>query len=273
LTEQKAQFGLSRGGVPRRIFYLWRLVWTALAFAVLGIGGLLLALTVIPLASVFLPDVSARNRRAQGIIRASFRLYLWFLQTLGILELEVIGGEQLRESRGKLIVANHPTLLDIVILMAWLPDAKCLGKRQLWRNPLLRAVVQAAGYIRNDDAPEVVIGQCREALLAGSNLIIFPEGTRSVPGRPLHFHRGFAHIAIASGVNLRPVFITCEPLTLIKGEPYYRIPASPPHFRVEVKDEIDAAGYARCADGARALMARKLVAYVEADYSVRLNHD
>jgi 1-acyl-sn-glycerol-3-phosphate acyltransferase len=254
------------------MFYVWRLLWTGLAFAILGIGGVILALTVIPAATLLVRDPQARNRRAQAIIRESFRVYLWLLQATGILRLEVIGGEQLRACRGQLVVANHPTLLDIVLLMALLPDAKCVGKRQLWRNPLLRPVVRAAGYIRNDCAPEVFIAQCREALLAGYNLIIFPEGTRSVPGRALRFQRGFAHIALASGVKVRPVLITCEPVTLVKGAPYYKIPASPPHFRIEVSAAIDAARDGHGTAGSRALDARKLVSSIEADYCRRLHH-
>jgi 1-acyl-sn-glycerol-3-phosphate acyltransferase len=234
---------------------------TGLAFATLGVGGVILALTVIPAATLFVDDELRRNRRAQSIIHASFRFYL-----------EVIGGDKLSDCRGKLVVANHPTLLDIVILMALLPDAKCVGKRQLWRNPMLRPVVSAAGYIRNDCEPELLIEKCRASLLAGYNLIIFPEGTRSVPGQPLHFQRGFAHILIASGASLRTVFITCDPVTLVKGEPYYKIPDSPPHFRIEVDDEIDAARYASPAAGSRTLRARRLASEVESDYSRRLNH-
>jgi len=262
------------GGVRRRADYLWRLIWTVLAFAVLGVGALILALTVIPVATLFRRDEHARNRRAQRIIHESFRLYLSILQATGVLELEIIGAEQLGACRGKLIVANHPTLLDIVILMALLPDAKCVAKRQLWRNPMLRPVVRAAGYIRNDYEPEILIEKCREMLVAGHNLIIFPEGTRSIPGQPLRFQRGFAHIAIASGASFRPIVITCDPVTLVKGEPYYRIPDSPPRFRVEVEEEIDAAHYADVNGNvdSRALRARKLVADVESDYCRRLKH-
>lgn len=265
---------ISGGGeaVLRRGFFLWRLICTGLAFAVLGLGGLVIATLIVPVANLFVTDERARKRRAQSLIRASFRLYLWLLQAVGILHLEVIGGDKLQACRGKLVVANHPTLLDIVILMALLPDAICVGKRQLWLNPVLRPVVRAAGYIRNDSEPEIFIAQCRATLLAGSNLIIFPEGTRSVVGQPLRFHRGFAHIALASGAGLRPVLITCEPATLVKGEPYYRIPASPPHFRLEVSDEIDVACYARGGASSRALQARKLVSFIESDYARRLHH-
>jgi len=256
----------------KRCFYLWRLMWTLLAFIALGIGGIALALTVIPTATLFVRNEQARNRRAQSIIRESFRLYLWVLQSMGILRLEVIGGEKLRACRGELVVANHPTLIDIVILMALLPDAKCVAKPEVWLNPMLRPIVRAAGYIRNDDEPQKFIETCREALFAGYNLIIFPEGTRSVPGQPLRFQRGFAHIALSSGAALRPVVITCEPLTLIKGEPCYRIPDSPPHFRIEAGELIDAVSYARNDGSSRALQARQLVSQIESAYGKRLRH-
>ena len=72
-----------------------------------------------------------------------------------------------------------------------------------------------------------MIEKCRVNLAAGNNLTIFPEGTRSVPGEPLDSQRGFAHIATLTGVNLQPVTITCEPITLVKRAPYIdpRFPA------------------------------------------------
>jgi len=253
---------LSRG------FYLWRLCWTAIAFALLGLGGFVLAIAVIPLATLSIRDEQARSRRAQAVIRASLRLYLAILRALGVLKLETVGGEKLSACRGSLIVANHPTLIDIVLLMAMVPEAKCIVKPELFRNPLLREAVRAAGYIRNDDEPEVLIEKCREILVAGSNLIVFPEGTRSVPGQSIHFQRGFAHIATLTGATLLPVTITCEPVTLIKGEPFYKIPRSRPNFRLEVAEEIDPGRF--LGTQSRARSARSLVAYLQADYCARL---
>lgn len=256
----------------KRAFFLWRLVWTAFAFAALGVGGFVLAMTLIPTATLFVRDQRIRNRRTQLIIRRSFRIYIAMLRVLGLLKLEVIGGERLSACRGKLIVANHPTFIDIVLLLALLPEATCVVKPDLFRNPLLRRLVQDAGYIRNDCEPEVLIEMCRETLVTGNNLIIFPEGTRSVPGKPLHFQRGFAHIATLTGVNLQPVTITCEPITLVKGEPYYKIPDSPPRFRIEVLDEIDTKRFLGVSAESRARGARKLVSYLESDYCRRLSH-
>jgi 1-acyl-sn-glycerol-3-phosphate acyltransferase len=192
------------------------------------------------------------------------------LRALGVLKLEVIGAERLATCKGKLVVANHPTLIDIVLLMALLPDAKCVVKAELFGNPFLRPLVRSAGYIRNDCEPEILIERCSETLVAGSNLIIFPEGTRSVPGKPIRFQRGFAHISTLTGANLQPITITCEPITLVKGDPYYKIPDSRPTFRIEATDEIDPWQFMNSGSKSRARGARELVSYLEADYCVRL---
>ena len=264
----------SGGGsvVLRRMFYIWRLVWTAFAFAALGVGGFILATTVIPMVTLFLHSENARNRRAQFIIRESFRVYVRMLRVLGVLKLEVVGAGKLSACRGKLIIANHPTLIDIVLLMAVLPDTKCVVKYQLFSNRLMQPVVRAAGYIRNDYEPEVLLEKCREALEAGYNLVIFPEGTRSIPGKPLHFQRGFAHIATLTGVRLQPITISCEPITLVKGAPFYKIPDSRPSFRIEVADEIEPKQFLDLASQSRARGARKLASYMEADYCSRLKN-
>lgn len=254
------------GAVLKRLFYLWRLFWTGFAFALLSIGGFILATTVIPAMTLFVPEGQARCRRAQAIIRGALRLYIAMLRVVGVLKLEVTGAEKLRNCKGKLIVANHPTLIDIVLVMALLPDATCIVKSELFDNWLMSPVIRAAGYIRNDQDPEVLIERCRETLAAGYNLVIFPEGTRSVPGQPMRFKRGFAHIATLTGANVQPLKITCEPITLIKGDRFYMIPDSRPSFRVEVADEIDPGQFLNRGFESRARSARRLVSHMEADY-------
>jgi 1-acyl-sn-glycerol-3-phosphate acyltransferase len=253
-----------------KLFYGWRLIGTGLGFAALGIGGVILTLTLIPLASLLARDGQARTRRAQAIIRASLQLYVLVLRGLGVIRVEVQGGETLAACRGVLIVANHPTLLDVVLIMALVPRACCVVKHQLWDNPFLRPVVTATGYIRNDLAPDDFLERCRAALDGGNNLIIFPEGTRSVPGRALHFQRGFAHIATLLAADLQPITITCEPITLTKGEPWYRIPPRPGHWRLEAANRIEIRPFLDSA--ARPLAARRLVSHLESYYNGKLKH-
>lgn len=251
----------------RAISYAWRVPATGFAFAVLGLGGLLIALVVFPLVALGSPDDRRRERRGQAIIRASFRAYVLMLQVLCIIRLQVIGRERLAGCRGALIIANHPTLLDVVLLISLVPNAQCVVKHQLLRNPFLGPIVRAAGYIRNDLAGDAFIECCRHTLRAGNNLIIFPEGTRSVPGQPARLRRGFANVALLVPADLQIVRISCDPITLLKGSTWYDIPERRALFRVVIDETVATADFMRY--GSRALGARKLATYLETRFALR----
>ncbi len=245
-----------------RITRLLRIPATGFAFALLGLGGLVMALTLFPVIRLVTPDAVLRQRRTQAMIKQAFRRYLDVLWLLGVMRLDVEGRERLSACSGVLIIANHPTLLDVVLLMALVPDAQCVVKHALWRNWFLGPVVRAAGYIRNDTVAEEFIAHCRATLAQGSNLIIFPEGTRSVPGQKLRFQRGFANVALAAHVDPLPVRIDCRPITLTKGLAWYQVPERRPAFRVSVGTRIAVAPFLD--QDTRAIGARRLASHMEA---------
>jgi 1-acyl-sn-glycerol-3-phosphate acyltransferase len=145
----------------------------------------------------------------------------------------------LQEATAVLVLANHPSYIDVVVLLSLMPRATCVVKAGLWANPFFSGVLSAAGYIRNSN-PEGVIDDCDRALDTGNAVIVFPEGTRSTPKEPLKFLRGAAHIALKSGRPILPVLLQCQPPTLTKGSRWYQIPARPFLFRVTVRDELRA---------------------------------
>jgi hypothetical protein len=57
------------------------------------------------------------------------------------------------------------------------------------------------------------------------------------------FHRGAANVALRAAAELTPVYIQCEPTTLTKSEPWYRIPARRPHFSLVVGEDLDLSPY------------------------------
>jgi 1-acyl-sn-glycerol-3-phosphate acyltransferase len=255
----------------RKLSYAWRLPATGFAFVVLGLGGLLLASLVFPAIGACTRDPLTRARRVRSAIRLSFRAFARMLQAIGVIRLQVVGRERLAECRGTLVVANHPTLLDVVLLMALAPDAQCVVKHQLWRNPFLGPVVRGAGYIRNDVDADAFIARCREATRAGGNIIIFPEGTRSAPGKLRRFQRGFASIALLAPADVLVVRISCDPITLTKGAPWYDVPERRACFRVAVDERIEPAPFLRY--GSRALAARKLTAYLERRFAQEVPYE
>jgi len=251
-----------------RLNFLWRLVMTGVAFAFIFAGGAVMALTVFPLIGLTTPPGPARRDRSQRFIHHMFSFYVRMLHRLGLLHLEVVGASKLRDAGGRLIVANHPTLLDVVLLMALVPRAQCIVKKELWDSPYLGRVVRGAGYIRNDLEPEALLEACRAVLDEGNSLIVFPEGTRTTPGEPVRFRRGFANIATLLEVEIQLVTITCRPPTLIKGEKWWMIPPHRPRFKVDIGQRLDAKGW--FGYEYRSLAARKLVRQIEEYYTEQL---
>ena len=124
--------------------------------------------------------------------------------------------DKLREP-GLLVVANHPTLLDAVFLMSFMPQADCVVKASHYDNFWLSGAARGAGYIPNRSGPQLV-EECAERLRRGRSVLIFPEGTRSPKNGLGTFARGAAHIALRAGSDLVPVTIECDPATLYRGK-------------------------------------------------------
>lgn len=74
--------------------------------------------------------------------------------------------EELRKLKGVIIIANHPTIIDYVMIASKLPEMDCLVKASLRHNFFLKNVIRAADYLSNDGSVEV-IDECCRRLQAG----------------------------------------------------------------------------------------------------------
>lgn len=214
----------------------WRTATTGLAFAVAGICSLMLALIVFPILRVLPSGRRSPDARAQLALSRTFGLFFSLLTWLGVLRLEVRGAEVLSRP-GSLVVANHPTLIDALALMSFMPQADCVVKGWYYENFWLSHTVRAAGYIPNRNGPDLVEA-CAERLRAGRSVLIFPEGTRSPKDGLGEFERGAAHIAIRANVDPLPVTIRCTPATLYRGLPWWKVPERRFTLSLDVGDPI-----------------------------------
>lgn len=254
-----------------RIEHGWRFAATALSFVCFGLGGLVLWLVLFPALALLLRDRRRLARAARAVIRQSFRAFVALMHGLGVLSYEAHGLARLQR-RGLLILANHPSLIDVVFLMAFTARADCVVKAALLRNPFTRGPVRAAGFICNDSGPQLVQA-CVASLRAGNNLIIFPEGTRTpVDGSLLKLQRGASNIAVRAVVDITPVLIACRPALLTKGAPWWRVPRQRPHFRIEVREDLPVAALLRDCRG-QALAARRLTEQLTGYFSTEVGSD
>ncbi|TRO26777.1 1-acyl-sn-glycerol-3-phosphate acyltransferase [Ectopseudomonas mendocina] len=208
-----------------------------MSFALFGVGGVLLRVLVFPVLGLLPGDVLQRRTRARAVVSWTFRVFVQFMFRTGVLTYEVEGAERLGRP-GQMVIANHPSLIDVVVLIAFIRDANCVVKQSLWENPCMRGPIRAAQYISNSGSMDM-LDEAAGALQSGETLIIFPEGTRTVPGSNPEFHRGAAAIAVRGASVVTPVVISVTPTTLTKAEPWYSIPSRRFHFRLRVGEDID----------------------------------
>jgi 1-acyl-sn-glycerol-3-phosphate acyltransferase len=248
--------------------YGWRFFATAMSFTVFGLCGLLCSAVALPLAYLW-PHRASRRRAVTTVIHWFFRGLVEVLQRIGVMELDVRGADILRSRSPAIVVANHPTYLDVVVLLALTPSACCVVKSVHWGNPCLWGIVRAAEYVSNAE-PTAVVGDCVQHLAAGYTMIIFPEGSRSPAPNRLHaFSRGFAYVALQAGVPIVPVLMHCDPPAFTKQMRWYHVPARP--FRITVS-VLDPVGVERLAsrETPQPLAARSVTGAIEAHMTQNL---
>lgn len=218
-------------GLRDRLTFLALLALVAACFLGWGLAGLLLCLLLPP-----------RYGRPLGrrTIRAGFRFLLGAMERSGLVELDLSALAPLGRARGVVVAPNHLSLIDVMLVVAALPDAACIMKAGLERNPAMGGG-RLAGYIPNDAALPV-LRRSVEALREGANLVVFPEGTRSPDGRVGPFHPGFALIARRAGAPVQPVFIESNTRYLGKGWPIWRRPAFPLRYRARLGEPVTVQG-------------------------------
>jgi len=249
----------------------WRVTATALAFGTFGLGGLVLGLLVFPLLGLLVRPAPRRRHMARALVGCLFRCFVAEMRLLGLLTVQLEGLERLQR-RGLLVLANHPSLIDVVFLIGWVPDAHCVVKASLRDNPCTRGPVQATGYICNNTGADLM-QTCVDSVHQGGNLIIFPEGTRTRPGQPLKMQRGAAQIALRGGLPITPVRIRCDPPGLYKGQPWWRVGRQVLHFRISVEPDLPSAPFLQSTQGEPALAARRLTEFLTHYFSGNHNND
>jgi len=222
--------------MTKKINQLWRLVASWFCFSCFGIGGVFLSLFVFPVIKLFKGKESAKPSRR--VIKIAFAVFVKLMALVGVFKFDIKGKEVLAGDSACIVISNHPTLIDYVVIASMLDNCDCVVKEKLWSNPFTMGVIRAAGYIPNRGSEEV-IESCGRSLESGSVLLVFPEGTRTTPGKPMTLQRGAANIALRCAKPIRLIHICCEPSFLTKEDKRYKVPAEQPVFKLRVGGLMD----------------------------------
>ncbi len=178
----------------------------------------------IPFA-LLLPIPIWPKKAVRKVLRFFFRLFCFLARVTCLFRVECAAEDRkkLRSLKGSVIVMNHVSLIDVVILIAHLGDSAGIAKAAAKRNPFLGAVVKTI-FIPNDSGAEKALDDSRAYLERGVNIIIFPEGTR-VPSdaEEHHMNRGAARLVLASGAPLEACHIEYDPPVLGKKQSWWDV--------------------------------------------------
>lgn len=222
----------------RALLQVYYVVVYYLTWLWFGLGGLLLNLV----CAVFLPfrRSEAVTRRARRAIRWMFDWWLRWIHASGVVKVNWHGFEGRSLPSGAIYVANHPSLVDAPVLLSAMPDAICIFKPALLRNPLIAPAAILAGYVSGDKGVDL-IRDAAERVATGPALLIFPEGTRTSPGAKLNpLKPGFALIAQRAGAPIRIIGIRVSAFLVPRGRPWWKPPPLPGSIDLTLDEEIPA---------------------------------
>lgn len=132
------------------------------------------------------------------------------LTKLAEIELEVRGGEHLRSDEAFVVMSNHQSHYDVVVLFRVLERrVRMVAKKELYRVPVFAGAMRAAGFIEVDRSNRrqalEALSNAKEALAKGTSIWIAPEGTRSESGELGPFKKGGFYLALETGARILPV--------------------------------------------------------------------
>ena len=230
----------SGDGIPiRRLSRVRHAASSGFMFASFGLGALFLSWLVMPWKRFRLRRRSEPERFAecQGVVSRAFRLFWFGMRTLGMFDFDPRRVRAEVPSGAFVLIANHPTLVDVTAIGAVYDHMCCVVKTALFRNFMVGPLFRHVGYIEGDRTSGMpgaaVMKVAIDRLEAGLPVLIFPEGTRSKDGAVGRLQRGAFEIAARAGVPLVPVVVTCEPLSLTKAMSWYALPRTTVRFVVE----------------------------------------
>jgi 1-acyl-sn-glycerol-3-phosphate acyltransferase len=218
--------------LPGTLDTLGRVVKTGWSFVLFGMASWTLSWVILPRAR--------RKARRKGLSedeqalecrRLVSRGFRWFLRLLDrwrLIEWEPDRYRLELPAGPFIMVANHPALLDVAILGGLLDRLYYVVKEPLLRSALIGPLLRHCNHVSAGNGGTATGISVMRAIVrrldAGYPVLIFPEGTRSPAYGMRTFHAGACELACHAGVPIVPLFIRCDPPTLTKGAPWYRVP-------------------------------------------------
>ncbi len=201
---------------------------TIICFTVFGIGAMILNFLLFPF-------IKNNKELCSDIIHFLWKIFVYFMIFIGLIKLDI---KKLEKIENKIIVATHPSFIDIVILIALIPRSTCFVKKELAYNPILKNLVTSI-FITNEVELDELKSESKKMLDCGFNVIIFPSGIRHRKNEFPKIKKGASLVALNARKNIVPIRFFSDADFLFINQPFYAASDRRVTFEIEQMKEIN----------------------------------
>lgn len=120
-----------------------------------------------------------------------------------------------------IIVANHQSFLDILLLLSLAPKLVMVTNSWVWQSPFFGRIVRYADFMHTTEGYENTLIHLKKKVADGYSVIVFPEGTRSADREIKRFHKGAFFLAHELQLDIIPVVLYGTGMIISKRQPFY----------------------------------------------------
>ena len=243
--------------------YVYRVFVKWFSFFFFGFSSPILGIILLPLMRLFCRPKDRFKKAGRRLASSAINFFVNLMHFIGIVDLEAGDREFYRNLQSKIVVANHPSLLDTIMLLALIPNADFIVAAY-HNNPVLRGIVSQLYILSSLDFNEIIKASS-ESLAQGNCLVIFPEGTRTPRYGKNILKKGAVRLAMETGCPVLPLHIGgTDKYGLGKKDPWIAFnPTERYVYRISIGEEIYPEKYKHLSKPAAVrAMTREMSAYL-----------
>lgn len=172
-------------------------------------------------AGLLFPLPLSKKKKKAAFSYLLHKLIRVFMRSAWIVRLKMDNPEGESFAKPAVIIANHQSFIDILILLCLRPKLVMLTNSWVWNSPLFGHIVRYAEFMQVVDGYDAVLSQLKEKVADGYSIVVFPEGTRSTDGSIKRFRKGAFYMAQELQIDILPISLYGTGMIIGKRQPLY----------------------------------------------------
>ena len=206
--------GPASKGLPP--YTLIGLIRTVLLFLLFFIGCIVLRILIILLYPVPVRK-SSKQRLVCRLIQITCKGILLLATAV---KKEHINKANERFRHPAIIIANHQSFIDILVLLSLSSKILMVTNHWVWHSPFFGAIIRYVDFYYIGEGYEQYMERMRKKVKEGYSIAIFPEGTRTYNGKMKRFHKGAFYLAETLQLDILPILLYGNNKIIAKAQPF-----------------------------------------------------